>query len=181
MRILGLETNRIRCISSIAISILAAGTAPVSAQTTPPPPAPVARQIEPMVAPVRRVSPRTLPTATTPPKALRPAQQAAQKSAPVATTAPAVASGPAAAAGLASPAKVGVTAPVPGKIAVYTCRIGQDFSEKLRACITPAVKSGVTKVVSSTRNATKRARAKLAKAITGDSSGRSALGAKRPR
>ena len=117
-------------------------------QFTPRPP--IARQIEPMVAPIKRVEPKVGLTPD--------AQQFVTGS----LLAP------------AAPWSAGT------KYVVHTCRIGQDYSEKRKTCYTP----GVTKVVgipSTSKAARKAARAKVAKAIAADTSGRSALGAKRKR
>jgi hypothetical protein len=117
---------------------------------------PVARQIEPMVSPVKRVAPKTAmpPLAA----ALQPGGGAVQKTPPLA-----LAAAPAAPSVPLSAQQPSVTP----KIVVYTCKIGQDFSEKLKACFTP----GVTKVVS----AAKAVKAKVGAEI--DTARRSALGA----
>ncbi len=121
---------------------------------------PVARQIEPMVAPIRRVAPKQIaaPAATLPAlvvsTGLRPSP---------ASSAAVVAKPPAPQALLQTPAGR-------QKIVVHTCKIGQDYSEKLKSCVTPGVTSRVATAVRSARN-------KLGSSI--ESVTRSALGAKR--
>jgi hypothetical protein len=135
-------------------STIAQTSAPQTAPAVRPP---VARQIEPMVAPVRRAAPKIV---TTP--SIAPALP------PVGASSAIVPSGSAAAPAksVAAPGSVQVAATTP-KIVVYTCKIGQDFSAKLKACFTP----GVTKVA----NAAKSLKAKVGAEI--DAGKRSALGA----
>jgi hypothetical protein len=158
------------CIGTGTLSVLSlafyAGAA--VAQTATPPGAvirpPVARQIEPMVAPVRRVAPKT--SAVPLMSALQPVGTQGLAAASVTSAQPnAVASAVASAA----PPLLGKTpaAATTPKIVVYTCRIGQDFSERLKACITP----GVTKVA----GAAKALKAKVGGEL--ENAKRSALGA----
>jgi hypothetical protein len=152
------------CVLGLGVATWIAGVVPAIAQTSPQTGAatvpvvrpPVARQIEPMVSPVKRVAPKTVPPQMI--AASQPAAGAALK-----TPSPQLAAGlapPVVSAGAAQPA-------APQKIVVYTCKIGQDFSEKLKACFTP----GVTKVVS----AAKAVKAKVGAEI--ENAKRSALGA----
>ncbi len=140
-------------VVGLAFGVSAAIAQTATAPTVRPP---VARQIEPMVSPVKRVAPKTAAPAIV--AASQPAAGAAQK-----TPASVLAAGlvpPAAAVGAQQPS----TTP---KIVVHTCKLGQDFSEKLKACFTP----GVTKVVS----ATKAVKAKVGAEI--ETARKSALGA----
>jgi hypothetical protein len=108
---------------------------------------PVARQIEPMVSPIKRAAPKAAPIVSAP----QLVGTAVQKTPPVAPAA------------LAS-AQPLAAAP---KIMVYTCLIGQDYSAKLKACFTP----GVTKIGS----AAKAIKAKVSTEI--ENARKSALGA----
>lgn len=148
---------------------------------------PVARQIEPMVAPIHRASPRQV---TTPhlaaPLAQRSAGRAPIVAGPHQASAPRRAPAhPVQAAAAAKPAlpvaskPVAITAAVPAtaspvaagpKFVAHTCRIGQDYSAKL-GCYSP----GVTKVAG---RAGAGVRGKLA---TVDTGGRSSLGAAKRR
>ena len=168
---------------------------PPTALTITTPHAPVARQIEPMVAPVRRVS----PNAAIAPKAASSATASAPAASvpvPSAATAAAMTS-PTAAAGAAPPppsavattatkaappphkngqttnaARATLPAPAgvkPHKLVAYTCKIGQDYSVERKICFTPGVKSAAAPV----------RRAKLAPSKTTlDPTARSALGVK---
>jgi hypothetical protein len=150
-----------------SFAVLVIGTSVAAAQTAAPSTAaaassaqrpPVARQIEPMVAPVRRITPKIVP----------PSIQAAQL--PAATGA-ARAAKPQGVAQLQPAARAHAqpsSSPAP-KIVVHTCKLGQDYSEKLKACFTP----GVAKA----SNAAKAIRGKIAAAV--EAGTRSSLGAKR--
>jgi hypothetical protein len=150
----------------------AAGPAPSAPAGAAPP---VARQIEPMVAPVRRVAPKQV-AAPLPVIAL-PAVAGGIAAWPALAPKPmqAAASPPKAVSG-AGKGVVGRTAQAvlqpaakAAKIVVHTCRLGQDYSEKLKSCFTP----GVTKVTS----AVKAVRSKVTASF--DTATRSSLGAKR--
>jgi hypothetical protein len=150
------------CVFCVSVAGLAIGMSAAVAQTAPQTGAaptatvrpPVARQIEPMVSPVKRVAPKaaTLPLAAT----LQPTATPPHK-APPPIVVGAVA--PAALASAQQPSKT-------PKIVVHTCKIGQDYSEKLKACFT----LGVTKVASTA----KAVKAKIGAEI--DTAKRSALG-----
>ncbi len=201
------------CVSLVGLfavttGAFAQGTAPSpgpaqSASARPP----VARQIEPMVAPVRRSAPKQMasPNYVVPPAS---AQGLVQAAAPVATAvAPKGATTPVAQAqAQAQPqaqpqgqaAIPAATSPITTKstltpvqataqaqakatpptktqkIVVHTCKLGQDYSEKLKSCFTPGVTArAATKVA----NAAKSARNRFGASI--ESVTRSALGAKR--
>jgi hypothetical protein len=142
-----------RRMGGLAIPVLIAGVLPVSAQVSaqttsqaggsgaPIVRPPVARQIEPAVGSVAKAP-------------------GSQQVSPQTSTLAAGLAPPAAAAGAHQPS-------VTPKIVVYTCKLGQDFSEKLKACFTP----GVNKVVT----AAKAVKAKLGAEI--ETAKRSALGA----
>ena len=137
---------------------------------------PTAHQIEPMVAPVRRVAPKTVvaPQALPLPASaagLVSAAPAAAAKAPAAKPAPAVvAAAPAASAAPVAARSAAAKPAAAPKYAVYTCKVGQDYSEKLKACFTP----GVSKVASAVGSAAKSLRGKVSGAA--DSSVRSSLG-----
>jgi hypothetical protein len=137
---------------------------------------PMVRQIEPMVAPVKRIAPKTMPM----PQFAAPASVALPSTPPTIASAPdpkpAV---PALAAGLAgvtvAPTVVAQAKSLAQKVVVHTCKIGQDYSDKLKSCVTPSiVKSGVTKVASATSKV-----ARKRPALNTEGATRSALGAKR--
>jgi hypothetical protein len=175
-------------LAAATVGAAAQGTAPSSGAvpgvTARPP---VARQIEPMVAPVRRTAPKQVasPAYVVAPANAHGLQAAATNKAVAAppvvqVQAPTPAPGPAATSPIttkSTPPPVQALAPSASKtpkIVVHTCRIGQDYSEKLKSCVTPGVTSrAATKVA----NAAKSARNKLGVSI--ESVTRSALGAKR--
>ena len=156
--------------TAMAQTSLPDAAAPVATAPTAQRP-PVARQIVPMVAPVKRVAPK----ANTPPTGLVAGTTAPATSGITTKSIPAKAAA-ALAVPTARPAAV-VLLNAGTKYRVYTCKIGQDYSEKLKSCFTP----GVTKAASTQgagKAASKAARARIAKAVASDTSGRSALGAK---
>jgi hypothetical protein len=167
-----------------SISAVGQQAAPANLPVSIPKP-PMARQIEPMVAPVRRVAPKAVPVQQYAAPVAAPTTPAAQAVATVApaataigTVAGALAAGPVAAVtAKLAPAPQKTAAVVPAqKIVVHTCRIGQDYSDKLKSCVAAgaSAKSGVTKVASASAKATR----KRATFVT-EGSTRSALGAKR--
>lgn len=143
---------------------------------------PVARQIEPMVAPIRRVTPKqaTAPVKSTPVAVATVPSQATAIAAPASTPAPTQVSSPQQVLQQTAPSAKSKRPPAgqalaqppskTPKIIVHTCKIGQDYSEKLKSCFTPGVTSRVT-------NAAKSARNKIGSSI--ENVTRSALGAKR--
>jgi hypothetical protein len=152
--------TRLFCVSVAGLAIgVSAAVAQTAPQTGAAPTAtvrpPVARQIEPMVSPVKRAAPKV----ATPPLAatLQPAATPPHK------TSPPIVAGAVAPAALASAQQPSTTP----KIVVHTCKIGQDYSEKLKSCFT----LGVTKVAS----AAKAVKAKIGADI--ETAKRSALGA----
>jgi hypothetical protein len=189
-----------RSPAQLSAAVLLLGSASAAAQQVAPanmpisiPKPPLARQIEPMVAPVRRVAPKAVPVqqyaapvATTPaaPSVAASAPVAPAVTGPVAATlaaAPTVAVPAAAiAAKAAAPQKTAAVVPAQ-KVVVHTCRIGQDYSDKLKSCVTAgaaksvaAVKSGVSKVASAVSKASRKRPVFVTEGST-----RSALGAKR--
>ncbi len=184
------------CVS--LVGLFAAATGAFSQVTTPSPSPvqsagarpPVARQIEPMVAPVRRSAPKQVasPAYVVPPssaqglvQAAAPAVAASKAPAPpaqqqAATPTPnQVATSPIITKSTSPPAQaLAQSVAKTPKIVVHTCKLGQDYSEKLKACFTPGVTArAATKVA----NAARSARNKLGASI--ESATRSALGAKR--
>ncbi len=163
------------------------------------PHAPIARQVEPMVAPVRRVAPgaavastpkpaATVAAAAVPaklPSGLQPASGASlapsstgtaansKSKGPVAAVATAPSTGAPTAATVAVPARITPTVKLP-KFVAYTCKLGEDYSVARKTCFTPGVKAaGAVKSAS----ASKTANSQPPKAAI-ESSGRSALGVK---
>ena len=162
------------------------------------PHAPVARQIEPMVAPVRRVSPNAVavsaaksavgaPAAKTAiPPPIAAASLAAPPAAPsTASTLKSAAGSTAAAAAvpvgriatrapaIMTPALAATGAPTPKpKFVAYTCKIGQDYSVERKTCFTPGVAKAAT-----VEPAKRIAKAAPVTAVI-DTIGRSSLGVK---
>ena len=187
--VLALMATLVSSAASAQTTAAPAVNAPAQPTVSMPKP-PTARQIEPMVAPVRRVQPSTVAATTLQRPTSASGLAAAPQAAPAKTTASKSAPATAPVAAQASPAQA---APVAGtvakttgvtvaaappkptakpKFAAYTCKIGQDYSEKLKACVTP----GVGKVSSTVRGAVKTARAKIGGAL--DTGLRSSLGVK---
>lgn len=162
---------------------------PASAQTTTPAPLsapsvvpqqsdqrrlPVARQIEPMVAAIKRAIPgapkRVVPltaaaltTSNTPPSPISPTP------APTATAivaAPVILRAP-------TPIVARPNPPKQPKFVAYTCRIGQDYSVQRKACVT----AGATNSITTAPSAKQPAKPKQA-VTTIDQANRSALGLK---
>jgi hypothetical protein len=168
------------------------------------PHAPVARQIEPMVAPVRRVAPGATVASAPKPAAAVATVQAAGKApagpqlaitssfAPTAVSAapipkvkgpvasvPPPASVPAASAITATPVAVARTAPATVKVTqpkyvAYTCKLGEDYSVQRKVCFTPGIKTAA--VAAKASPAAKTAKLQPKPAL--DTAERSALGAK---
>lgn len=152
----------------------------------------VARQIVPMVAPIRRQPPSNTASLApllkrAAPPAMKPATStvAAKPSFAVPVAASAVLAAPkaattattvAASVSSAKPAAAAPTAaPAAPKFAVYTCKLGEDYSVARKACFKP----GVTVATGpEDRNARAKA-AKVAAKAAKDTGTRSALGAKR--
>jgi hypothetical protein len=153
------------------------------------PHAPVARQIEPMVAPVRRVAPgATIANAQKPVVTAAPAPAAVAAktpaSVPLAVSTPTVAklktpvvAAPAAVAVVAaSTAASARPAPIKQpKFVAYTCKLGEDYSLERKTCFTPGVKAAG--VGSKAEPVSKTAKLQPTKSAL-DTSGKSALGAK---
>ena len=169
--------------SVIQSAPLQAPVAPSETGATRPP---LARQILPMVEPVRRSKPGTVAVAPMPPK---PAAPIATRSPVTPTIAPPLVSAasnvaapvpppkaPAAAAPTVNPAvaaNIKATPAARPKFVAYTCRVGQDFSLERQACV-PAANQRPAAIATTAR---KVARAKPPKAPF-DATDRSALGAK---
>ena len=199
--------------SGLALSAVLVAAVPAAAQipaaqspsiqtpniTAPPVPAqaaqrpPVARQIEPMVAPVRRVSPNTakaiapaVPPRAVPQSATLLAPPAAALSATPQTTtaiaptvnspsAPRIVSGVAKAikpvVRLLEPVRSGVATKA-AKLVAYTCKIGQNYSLERKSCVTPGVSRVARTQQPSRASKSTQARAPI------DTSTRSSLGLK---
>ncbi len=167
----GMETT----LANAQASAPPSNAVPPTALTVVTPHAPPARQIEPMVAPVRRWTPNAAPATVA--KATVPTPKSAPATPPAASLAAVPASPlPATALPAAAPARMpSAVAAKPAtknkqqKFVAYTCKQGQDYSLERKACVTQGTK------VSS---APARRAPKVASKVTLDASSRSALGAK---
>lgn len=170
--------------------VFAQASAEVTQQQTPSkaimivtPHAPVARQVEPLVPPVKRAKPNGS-VATAPAKKAVPVAEAAKSGVPIASSSGNALAPSAPDAAIAKPATatsvtqnaaniaVPYPAPTERKFVAHACKLGDEYSVGRKTCFTPGVKRASTSKVVHEKTQTARNKTSI------DQIGRSALGAK---